>query len=75
MGYSQRINHRMTPEQIKTYRQSRGLTQTEIAAEFGVNQSTWARWEKTGARGLAATLLRKAVVEANSVPAGEQAAG
>lgn len=49
---------------VIAYRKARGLTQKEMAAEFGVVQSSWSRWEEFGVTGFYATALKR-YIEAN----------
>jgi len=61
----------MKPEHILKYRVARGLTQMEAAAEIGVNQSTWARWEKHGPKKMAVRLLEGHMKEFPAPPEAE----
>ncbi len=36
----------MNPDQIRTERKRRGLTQEQAAHEIGVSSMTWSRWER-----------------------------
>lgn len=35
----------MTPDELRAARKQLGLTQAQLAAELGVHQSTYAKWE------------------------------
>lgn len=40
-----KMSNQMTPAELKAARKQLGLTQAQLAAELGVHQSTYAKWE------------------------------
>lgn len=57
--------HDLTGDQIKAIRGSRGETQAQFAAHFGVDQPTVHRWETKGVtkRGLTANAVERILSE------------
>ena len=53
------------PEELKAWRQKRGLTQAEAAELFQVTETSYANWEtgRKAPRGLARTRVREVIAE------------
>ena len=45
MGSMDTANEDLAPGELKQYRDALGMTQVQIAERFGVDRSTWTRWE------------------------------